>query len=45
MQLLGNWNWWFPGWLDRLLPRLNIEGPEALAPELVPVAVPIGDGD
>jgi RND superfamily putative drug exporter len=20
MRLLGNWNWWMPGWLDRLLP-------------------------
>jgi RND superfamily putative drug exporter len=26
MELLGDWNWWLPGWLDRLLPRLNIEG-------------------
>ncbi len=21
MRLLGSWNWWLPGWLDRLLPR------------------------
>ncbi|MGN6484724.1 MAG: MMPL family transporter [Thermomicrobiales bacterium] len=21
MRLLGNWNWWLPGWLDRRLPR------------------------
>jgi hypothetical protein len=27
MQLLGDANWWFPRWLDRLLPRLAIEGP------------------
>ena len=20
MRLLGDWNWWMPGWLDRLLP-------------------------
>jgi RND superfamily putative drug exporter len=26
MQLLGDKNWWLPGWLDRLLPNLNIEG-------------------
>jgi RND superfamily putative drug exporter len=26
MELLGEWNWWFPRWLDRLLPRLNVEG-------------------
>ncbi len=21
MRLLGRWNWWLPGWLDRILPR------------------------
>jgi RND superfamily putative drug exporter len=26
MELLGEWNWWFPRWLDRVVPRLNIEG-------------------
>ena len=26
MTLLGRWNWWFPSFLDRLIPRLNIEG-------------------
>jgi RND superfamily putative drug exporter len=26
MQLLGARNWWLPGWLDRLLPDLNVEG-------------------
>jgi putative drug exporter of the RND superfamily len=26
MTLLGNANWWLPGWLDRILPRLTIEG-------------------
>jgi putative drug exporter of the RND superfamily len=25
MQLLGNANWWIPGWLDRVLPRLGGE--------------------
>ncbi len=24
MQLLGNWNWWFPPWLDRRLPRIDL---------------------
>jgi putative drug exporter of the RND superfamily len=23
MQLMGRANWWIPGWLDRLLPRLD----------------------
>jgi putative drug exporter of the RND superfamily len=26
MKLLGDWNWWLPGWMDRLLPRLDVEG-------------------
>ena len=26
MELLGARNWWLPGWLDRILPNLNVEG-------------------
>jgi RND superfamily putative drug exporter len=26
MELLGARNWWIPGWLDRILPRVNVEG-------------------
>jgi RND superfamily putative drug exporter len=26
MELLGSRNWWLPGWLDRILPRLDVEG-------------------
>jgi RND superfamily putative drug exporter len=26
MQLLGARNWWMPAWLDRALPRLDVEG-------------------
>ncbi|HET9074661.1 MAG TPA: hypothetical protein VFN48_08790 [Solirubrobacteraceae bacterium] len=26
MKLLGTANWWLPGWLDRLLPNLDLEG-------------------
>ncbi len=26
MELLGSKNWWIPGWLDRRLPTLNVEG-------------------
>ena len=30
MQLLGRANWWVPGWLDRILPRLDgVEPPRA----------------
>jgi len=27
MYLFGRANWWLPGWLDRLLPRFDPEGP------------------
>lgn len=30
MKLMGNANWWLPGWLDRLLPRIDIEGESGL---------------
>ena len=37
MRLLGDWNWWLPGWLDRLLPNLDIEGGTGLPePEYEP---------
>ena len=26
MQLLGEWNWRLPGWLDRILPHVGLEG-------------------
>jgi RND superfamily putative drug exporter len=26
MHLTGPANWWLPGWLDRALPRVNVEG-------------------
>jgi RND superfamily putative drug exporter len=28
MQLLGTRAWWFPSWLDRILPRLHVEPAE-----------------
>lgn len=34
MQLLGKANWWFPGWLDKILPRLSVESEHAPATEL-----------
>ncbi len=30
MKLMGNANWWLPGWLDRLLPRIDIDGESGL---------------
>ena len=32
MQLLGARNWWLPAWLDRRLPRLNVEGNSTVRP-------------
>src|SRR3546814_5426856 len=26
MELLGDRNWWLPGWLDRIVPRVHVEG-------------------
>jgi RND superfamily putative drug exporter len=26
MELLGDRNWWLPAWLDRILPRIDVEG-------------------
>jgi RND superfamily putative drug exporter len=37
LELLGERTWWLPGWLDRRLPHINIEGSAARAlmePEL-----------
>jgi RND superfamily putative drug exporter len=45
MRLLGDANWWLPGWLDRILPHLDVEGGHGLPeperepePELQPTA-------
>jgi len=42
MSMLGRSNWWLPGWLDKVLPRVQIEpGEDEVtddAPEPVPVA-------
>ena len=55
MHVLGDANWWLPGWLDRRLPRISIEAPasavrlpqpaapEALVPEVLTAAVPAGE--
>jgi RND superfamily putative drug exporter len=32
MVLLGDLNWWLPGWLDRILPKMSLE--TASDPEL-----------
>ena len=38
MELLGPANWWFPHWLDRVVPTIGIEG----APEPEPVVAGAG---
>jgi uncharacterized membrane protein YdfJ with MMPL/SSD domain len=32
MRLLGDWNWWLPQWLDRLLPDVAYERPVSVRP-------------
>ena len=34
MELLGDRNWWLPGWLDRLLPNIHVEGHEVTDAEM-----------
>jgi RND superfamily putative drug exporter len=36
MELLGDRNWWLPGWLDRLLPDIHVEGRRAEVHETAP---------
>ena len=39
MSLVGRANWWLPGWLDRILPHLDLEGgtpAPAPAPDVTP---------
>jgi len=51
MQLLGRANWWLPGWLDRILPPVRVEGADDHAageaeppspPRPRPVLEPVG---
>ena len=47
MELLGERNWWFPRWLDRIVPRLHVEAsaedapppPDEVSPPREPVPV------
>ena len=42
MSMLGKANWWLPGWLDRILPRISIEPGEDEVADDEPV--PAGAG-
>ncbi|WP_328495408.1 MMPL family transporter [Streptomyces sp. NBC_00414] len=44
LALLGHKAWWLPGWLDRLLPRVDVEG-EALTRRAEPVPAPSEPAD
>ncbi|WP_344331449.1 MMPL family transporter [Streptomyces globosus] len=47
MHLLGGANWWLPAWLERLLPRISIEPPEAALAAVLPAqraVAPAEDG-
>lgn len=36
MSILGNANWWLPKWLDRILPRVQVEPGEDEVEDVVP---------
>jgi RND superfamily putative drug exporter len=40
MKLLGDANWWLPGWLDRLLPTIDLDSESGL-----PVPEPVAEPD
>ncbi len=53
MSMIGDANWWLPRWLDRILPRVDLEGgigddgdgdPNTAQPA-APVAGSVGEGD
>ena len=46
MHVLGRANWWIPGWLDRILPRLRVEPAElpGASPLIAGVAGMLGLG-
>jgi RND superfamily putative drug exporter len=41
MELLGDRNWWLPGWLDRLLPNIHVEGHEVTDDEFAPSGITV----
>jgi RND superfamily putative drug exporter len=44
MVLAARWTWWLPGWLDRALPQLHVEGDPAQL-ETVGIRQPTQPGD
>jgi RND superfamily putative drug exporter len=39
MELLGDWNWWFPSWMERWVPRIGVEREVEPPPVRQPVLV------
>jgi uncharacterized membrane protein YdfJ with MMPL/SSD domain len=39
MELMGDWNWWIPKWLDRALPDMDFESSEPAHEEKAAVTV------
>jgi putative drug exporter of the RND superfamily len=44
MALLGRANWWLPGWLDRQLPQVSMEGADAPRQPEPALVGPLGRG-
>ena len=40
MHLIGKSNWWIPRWLDKVLPRISVEGPEEKPQSATPPRTP-----
>jgi putative drug exporter of the RND superfamily len=36
MELIGDANWWFPKWLDRIIPKIRVESDTE-----VPIDLPV----
>ena len=45
MLLLGDRVWWLPKWMDRILPKLNVEGENHEGPTAVVIGGPATEGD
>jgi RND superfamily putative drug exporter len=43
MELLGDKNWWIPKWLNKILPKISVEGQHHIAP--VPASELEGEGE
>jgi putative drug exporter of the RND superfamily len=40
MMMFGKANWWFPTWLDRLLPKLSVDADDLASPTTEPTPEP-----